>query len=123
MGGAVKQMQAALADLQLWLTLAEAGGPLSIPPAQVAQAIGALEAGIAALTGETQTAEGDSPDGTEAPEVMLTVVDEDLLIQQIQESVIKQGVALPADIIALVLEAEEELLYGPDHEADEDEVD
>lgn len=114
MGGAVEQMQAVLADLQLWLALVEAGEHPAVPPEQVMEAIGALEAGIAALRGEILG------DGEDSPEVTLTVVDEDLLIQQIQESVMKQGVALPADIIALVLEAEEELLYGQDDSLDEE---
>jgi len=105
-GSAVEQMQAVLADLQLWLALAEAGEQPAMSLKQVAEAIGALEAGIAALRGEILG------DGEDQPEVTLTVLDEDLLIQQIQESVMKQGVALPADIIALVLEAEEEVLYG-----------
>lgn len=114
MGSAVEQMQAVLADLQLWLALVEAGEQPAMPPEQVVEAIGALEAGIAALRGEIQESEEDSP------EVTLTVVDEDLLIQQIQESVMKQGVALPADIIAMVLEAEEEVLYGHGDVLDEE---
>lgn len=115
MGGAVEQMQAVLADLRLWLALAESGGHPSIPPERVAEAIGALEAGIAALE------EDGLADGADTPEVTLTVVDEEALVQQIQESVMKRGVALPADVIALVLEAEEELLYTRDAGPDEDE--
>jgi hypothetical protein len=114
-GGAVEQMQAVLADLRLWLALVESGGHPSMAPEQVAEAIGALEAGIAALEGDELAGWADSP------EVTLTVVDEELLIQQIQESVMKRGVALPADVIALVLEAEEDLLYSRDLGSDEDE--
>jgi len=114
-GGAVQQMQAVLADLQRWLSLVEKGKSPEMPPEQVAAAIVALEAGIAALTGEGLAEESG------ATEMTLTLVDTDQLIAQIQEFVMKRGVALPADVIALVLEAEDEVLYSHNAEPDEEE--
>jgi hypothetical protein len=114
---AVKRMQMALANLRLWMALIGQDDRPSIHPERVIEAIGALEAGLAVLRGEEPPAAAVDAAGEEpAPAVLdeqedLPMVDEDIMIAQIQEQVMKQGVALPIDVIAMVLEAEEDFLY------------
>jgi hypothetical protein len=96
-------MQMALANLRLWVALVGSDERPTIHPERVTEAIGALEAGLVEIRGdEVDTSVGD--------EESMAVMDQAAIISQIQEQVMKQGVALPAEIIAMVLEAEEELL-------------
>jgi hypothetical protein len=96
-------MQMALANLRLWVALVGTDERPTIHPERVTEAIGALEAGLVEIRGDEAAAGAGDEEG-------MAVMDQAAIISQIQEQVMKQGVALPADVIAMVLEAEEDLL-------------
>ncbi|MDB4894193.1 MAG: hypothetical protein JWN15_455, partial [Firmicutes bacterium] len=98
---AAVRMQMALANLRLWVALVGTDERPTIHPERVTEAIGALEAGLVEIRGDEAAARDEES---------MAVMDQAAIISQVQEQVMKQGVALPADIIAMVLEAEEELL-------------
>lgn len=100
---AAVRMQMALANLRLWVALVGTDERPTIHPERVTEAIGALEAGLVEIRGDEAAAGAGDEEG-------MAVMDQAAIISQVQEQVMKQGVALPADIIAMVLEAEEELL-------------
>lgn len=103
MSAARVAMQMALANLRLWVALVGTDERPTIHPERVTEAIGALEAGLVEIRGDEAAAGAGDEEG-------MAVMDQAAIISQIQEQVMKQGVALPADVIAMVLEAEEDLL-------------
>jgi hypothetical protein len=117
-------MQTALANLRLWVALVGNDERPTIHLERVTEAIGALGAGLAEIRC------GQSAADPAGDETGMALMDEAAVISQIQEQVMKRGVALPADVIAMVLDAEEHLLCDgavvidfvreEDHDGDDD---
>jgi hypothetical protein len=101
---AAVRMQTALANLRLWVALVRQDERPTIHLERVTEAIGALGAGLAEIRC------GQAAADSAGDEAGMAVMDEAAVISQIQEQVMKRGVALPADVIAMVLDAEEHLL-------------
>lgn len=104
MSATAVRMQTALANLRLWVALVGKDERPTIHLERVTEAIGALEAGLAEIRC------GDAAADSAGDEGGMVAMDEAAVITQIQERVMKQGVALPADVIAMVLDAEAQLL-------------